>query len=171
MRIREAELPDARAIAEIHVRAWQAVYRGQLPDAYLDALSVDDRVAQHEWSLRNPRDTWRTWVAVDEGRAIGFAVTGPSEDADADERTGEVFAIYLEPRRIGTGAGRALFAHAVEDLRERGYRAVTLWVLESNERARRFYEVAGMKADGTTSSERFEETLAQTVRYRVDLSD
>jgi ribosomal protein S18 acetylase RimI-like enzyme len=169
MRIREASLGDARAIAEIHVRAWQAAYRGQMPDEYLDGLSVEDRLAQHEWSLRNQRETWRLWVAEDEGAVVGFAVTGPSEDADADERTGEVYAIYLEPARVGSGVGRELFAGAVHDLGSRGFRAATLWVLQSNERARRFYELAGWKPDGTTASERIDCTMLPTVRYRTDL--
>jgi ribosomal protein S18 acetylase RimI-like enzyme len=170
MRIREATLADARAIAGIHVRAWQAAYRGHMPDGYLDALSVEDRLAQHEWSLRNQRETWRHWVADDAGSVVGFAVTGPSEDADADERTGEVYAIYLEPDRIGTGAGRTLFASAVEDLRSRGFRTATLWVLESNDRARRFYDAAGWSADGTTASERVDCAMLPTVRYRTDLT-
>jgi GNAT superfamily N-acetyltransferase len=170
MRIREAVPSDARAIAEIHVRAWQAAYRGQLPDEYLDRLSVDDRLAQHEWSLRNPRETWRLWVTDDDGHVTGFAVSGPSEDADADERTGEVYAIYLEPDRVGTGLGRRLFGHAVEDLRTRGFRSATLWVLETNDRARRFYEAAGWKPDGTTSSERIDCSMLPTVRYRADLA-
>jgi ribosomal protein S18 acetylase RimI-like enzyme len=169
MRIREAIRSDARAIAEIHVRAWQAAYRGQLPDEYLDGLSVEDRLEQHEWTIRNPRETWRLWVGEDDGRPTGFAVTGPSEDADADERTGEVYAIYLEPERVGTGAGRELFGHAVEDLRTRGFRSATLWVLETNERARRFYELAGWKTDGTRASERIDCAMLPTVRYRVDL--
>jgi GNAT superfamily N-acetyltransferase len=169
MRIREATLADARSIAGIHVRAWQAAYRGQMPDQFLDSLSVEDRLAQHEWSLRNPRETWRHWVADDEGGVVGFAVTGPSEDADADERTGEVYAIYLEPGRVGTGVGRALFERAVDDLRSRGFRTATLWVLESNQRARRFYDAAGWKADGTTASERIDCAMLPTVRYRSSL--
>jgi GNAT superfamily N-acetyltransferase len=169
MRIREAAPADARPIAEIHVRAWRAAYRGQMPDAFLDALSVEDRLEQHEWTIRNPRETWRLWVAEDAGRPVGFAVTGPSEDADADERTGEVYAIYLEPDRVGTGVGRQLFGHAVGDLRARGFRTATLWVLESNEGARRFYDRAGWSADGTTASERIECAMLPTVRYRIDL--
>jgi GNAT superfamily N-acetyltransferase len=170
MRIREATIADARAIAEIHVRAWRAAYRGQVPDAHLEALSVDERLAQHEWTIRNPRETWRLWIAADDdGAVVGFAVTGPSEDADADERTGEVYAIYLEPERVGTGVGRALFDHAVADLRSRGFATATLWVLETNERARRFYEIAGWSADGTRAAERIDRAMLPTVRYRATL--
>jgi ribosomal protein S18 acetylase RimI-like enzyme len=169
MRIREAGPKDARAIAEVHVRSWQAAYRGQLTDDYLDELSVEERLEQHRRSLEQPRAEWRTWVADDEGRVTGFAVTGPSEDADAEPSTGEVYAIYLEPDRVGTGLGRELFEHAVADLRGRGFSTVTLWVLESNERARRFYEVAGWRADGTETNERVDCEMRPTVRYRVEL--
>ncbi len=65
-RIREAVPKDARAIAEIHVRSWQAAYRGQLTDDYLDGLTVDDRLEQHRRSLEEPRAGWKTWVADDE---------------------------------------------------------------------------------------------------------
>jgi ribosomal protein S18 acetylase RimI-like enzyme len=167
--IREAVPEDARAIAEIHVRSWQATYRGLLSDEYLDGLTVEDRVEQHRLSLEEPRAGWTTWV-VDEGAGpVGFAVTGPSEDADAGERTAELYAIYLDPERLGTGTGRRLFEHAVGDLRSRGFRAATLWVLETNERARGFYEAAGWAHDGTVTSERVDCEMRPTVRYRVEL--
>ena len=169
LRIRVAVPADARPIAEIHVRSWQAAYRGQLTDDYLDGLSVDDRLEQHRHSLEQPLAEWRTWVAEDGGDAAGFAVTGPSQDADAGDRTGEVYAIYLVPDRVGTGAGRALLEHAVGDLRERGFEAATLWVLETNERARRFYERAGWVHDGTVTTERVDCEMRPTVRYRVEL--
>lgn len=169
MRIREAEPKDAEGIAGVHVRSWQAAYRGQLTDDYLDGLKVEDRVDQHRRTLREPMPEWRTWVAEDDGRLLGFAVTGPSEDADADPKTGEVYAIYLEPDRVGTGAGRQLFQHAVDDLRGRGFHTATLWVLESNERTRRFYEVAGWKPDGMVTSERVDCEMRPTVRYRSEL--
>ncbi len=170
VRIREAAPADADALAGIHVRAWQAAYRGQLTDEYLDGLSVEDRAEQWRASLVARRDTWRTWVAEESGRAIGWATTGPSEDADADPLTGEVYAIYLEPECVGTGLGRVLFAHAVDDLRDRGFRTATLWVLETNERARRFYEVAGWASDGTATSERVDCEMRPTVRYRTELA-
>lgn len=169
MRIREAEPKDAAAIAEIHVRSWQAAYRGQLTDDYLDELTVDDRLEQHRQTLESPMPEWRTWLAEEGGRPVAFAVTGPSQDADADPKTGEVYAIYLEPERVGTGVGRTLFEHAVGDLRGRGFTSATLWVLETNEQARRFYEVAGWKPDGTVTTERVDCEMRPTVRYRVEL--
>ena len=43
MIIRDAELRDARGIAEVHVRSWQAAYAGIVPDEDLARLSVDQR--------------------------------------------------------------------------------------------------------------------------------
>ena len=168
-RIREAEAKDAAPIASIHVRAWSSSYRGQLSDDYLDGLSAEDRLPTTRSMIEDGPADLRVWVAEDDGIPVGFAVTGPSQDADADPKTGELYAIYLEPERIGTGLGRELFEHAIGDLRARGFRGVTLWVLESNELARGFYETAGWATDGTTSSERVDCEMRPTVRYRVIL--
>jgi ribosomal protein S18 acetylase RimI-like enzyme len=170
VRIREAIPADAEPLAGIHVRAWQAAYRGQLSDEYLDGLRAGDRIDMHRRTLAEPREGWRTWVAVEGEQVVGFAVTGPSEDADAEQDTGEVFAIYLEPERVGTGVGRRLFAYALLDLRKRGFRSATLWVLETNEQARRFYERAGWRFDGTTAGGRVDCEMRPTVRYRTDLT-
>jgi GNAT superfamily N-acetyltransferase len=169
LRIREAEPKDARRIAEIHVRAWRSAYRGQLADDFLDGLKVEDRVEMHRQAMEAPPPEYRMWLAENGSRTVGFAVTGRSEDADADERTAEVYAIYLEPDRVGTGLGRSLFSHAVDDLRDRGFRTATLWVLETNALARRFYEVAGWTHDGVVTSERVDCDVRPTVRYRVEL--
>lgn len=165
--IREAELKDAEPIATVHVQAWQTAYRGQLSDDYLDGLSAEERLPTTRSMIEDAPVELRVWVAEEGNALVGFAVTGPSQDADADPKTGELYAIYLEPERVGTGAGRELFEHAVGDLRTRGFRTVTLWVLASNELARRFYETAGWATDGTTTSERVDCEMRPTVRYRV----
>jgi GNAT superfamily N-acetyltransferase len=170
VKIREATLGDARAIAEIHVRAWRAAYRGQVSDAYLDGLSVEDRERMWREGVARAEPTWRCWIAEEEGSPVGFCATGHSQDADADARTLEVYAIYLEPDRVGAGIGRDLLAHAVADLRERRFKAATLWVLETNEQIRRFYEKAGWTPDGATSTELLGDQNLRTVRYRIELS-
>jgi ribosomal protein S18 acetylase RimI-like enzyme len=101
---------------------------------------------------------------------VGFADTGPSRDADAAPDTAELSTLYLDPQVVGTGVGRALLRHAMEDLRQRGYHAARLWVLESNVRARRFYEIAGWRSDGTTKTERRSSVELCEVRYLADLT-
>jgi GNAT superfamily N-acetyltransferase len=169
-RIRPATREDARAIAEVHVASWRAAYRGLLPDAYLDRLSVDEREAQRREHLDDPSEAWGTLVAEEDGRVVGFATFGPSRDEDAPPGTGEVPAIYLDPAVVGTGVGRDLFAETTTGLRHAGYGRATLWVLEANDRARRFYEKAGWTWDGSTSSHYFDCANEPMVRYAVDLS-
>jgi GNAT superfamily N-acetyltransferase len=99
---------------------------------------------------------------------IGFAGAGASRDDDAGERTGEIFAIYVMTEHWGGGAGPALMREAVEFLRKRFYDA-TLWVLDTNARASRFYEKCGWRPDGTTKDDDRGSFVLHEVRYRIDL--
>ncbi|HEY2802789.1 MAG TPA: GNAT family N-acetyltransferase, partial [Actinomycetota bacterium] len=67
-----------------------------------------------------------------------------------------------------TGVGRALMSAAIEFAQNSGYRELTLWVLERNDRARRFYEAAGLRPDGATKQEMHPvvPVLLEEVRYR-----
>ena len=43
--VRHARAGDAPDLGLVHVRAWQAAYRGQMPDDYLDGLRPEERAA------------------------------------------------------------------------------------------------------------------------------
>lgn len=167
--IREANLADARAIAQAHVRSWQAAYRDELLADHLDGLSVDEREAQWTGWLGDTGFRGGTLVAEADGAVIGFAGFGPSRDEDAPDATGEVYTIYLRPEWFGRGVGRELFARANERLRELGYTRATLWVLATNERSRRFYERAGWRFDGTESTHQSQCLNMPIARYAVEL--
>jgi ribosomal protein S18 acetylase RimI-like enzyme len=171
--IRAATPADAPALADLQVWAWQWAYRGQLPDAVLDGLpaDLDRRAAFWRESFATPASDRRTWLVEVAGRLVGFADTGPCRDADAPPATAELNAIYLDPAAIGLGIGRALLAHAMDDLRQRGYRAATLWVLATNARARRFYTAAGWHADGAAKMEQSQAgVVLEEVRYAINLA-
>jgi GNAT superfamily N-acetyltransferase len=164
--IRPATVADALAIAEVHVHSWQWAYRGLIPDDYLDRLSIQRGAEVHTQRLAIETGG-RTWVADQEGQVIGFATTGPSRDPDASPRTAEIGAMYLRREAAGTGVARALFVHAIQDLWQRGYEEATLWVLDNNARARKFYEKVGWFPDGTTKTEERPGALLHEVRYRT----
>ncbi|MGO8949247.1 MAG: N-acetyltransferase family protein [Ktedonobacterales bacterium] len=169
--IRPATVADAPALASVHVRSWQWAYRGQVPGSYLDQMgqTLAERIDARRAQLEHVPPEYRWWVAEQTGQLVGFAVTRPSEDGDAIPLTAEVLALYLEPEAVGQGIGRALFAHAVTDFRQRGFHQATLWVLESNERARRFYEAVGWAADGGRKTEERPGFLLHEIRYRISL--
>ncbi len=57
-------------------------------------------------------------------------------------------AIHVAPGLHGRGIGRRLLAAGEEAMRSAGFRRATLWVIEENAEARRFYEAAGWRPDG-----------------------
>lgn len=149
--IRPAVLSDARAIAEVHVKTWQAAYRDIIPDEYLKTLSVDGREAV--WRSSIARGTPELWVADSQSLVIGWVAFGTSRDADAAPDTGELEAIYVLPDHWSTGAGRALWQTAGVRLGQRGFSRVTLWALEDNKRAASFYRAAGFAPDLSSRKE------------------
>ena len=150
--------------------SWRHAYRGLLPDDYLEKLSVDERAAQRlAWFADPPAGSGVLVAEDDAGRVVGFATFEPSRDDDAPEGTGEVPAIYLDPADVGKGFGRELFAATTTVLRKAGFTRATLWVLEVNASARRFYEKAGWTWDGAVSTHDFDCANEPVVRYGVDL--
>ncbi len=138
--MRRAEAGDARAIARVHVNTWRQTYRGIVPDAVLDALSVDEREAMWRRAAR-PRPAGGLFVAETESGVVGFAVSGLEERGRSDF-PGEVYALYVLPANQGQGLGTRLFRAAVRSLSEAGLDAVLVWVLKANP-YRRFYEKLG----------------------------
>jgi ribosomal protein S18 acetylase RimI-like enzyme len=161
--VRPATVADAPAMGRLHVRAWQAAYRGHLPDGYLDGLRATDRAAYWEGALRREDLRGVILVAERDGEVVGFAAAGPARDP---EGAGELYVLNVHPDHWGTGAGRALLEAAQTELARPGFDETVLWVLSGNARARRFYEIAGWVADGTErTSEVFGATVHE-VRYR-----
>lgn len=168
--VRLARLDDAATIADLHVRSWRAAYRGIVPDAILDGLSIEQRVEFWQRRIDRAADPFaegRIWVVVDGDRVVGLATTSPATDPDLGPGAGELAAIYLAPEAWSRGFGSALFAAAVDDLRARGFAPLVLWVIEANIRGRRFYERAGWRPDGARHAIDFDGTPVDEVRYRI----
>ncbi|MGH7202259.1 MAG: GNAT family N-acetyltransferase, partial [Planctomycetaceae bacterium] len=162
--IRPATPADAVPLAEVHIAAWQAAYRGLMPDDMLDRLDVQQRARAWQQVLAEGAST--TLICERGGQFAGFATFGPTRDEDDDPRqVGEIQAIYVRPSCWRQGIGEALCRAAMEDIIGQGVREVTLWVLERNHPARRFYEAQGFRPDGGIKSECYGEPLS-VVRYR-----
>jgi GNAT superfamily N-acetyltransferase len=163
--VRRARLADAAAIAEVHVRTWQAAYEHVFGAERLASIDVAGR----ERLARRFIDGKEFDVFVaedDEGALVGFVATGPPDAEDETRR--ELYAIYVLPRAWGTGAASKLLELAMQAMRDRGEAEGILWVLEDNPRARRFYEREGWTPDGTGETE-YLGVGAAIVRYRLSL--
>ena len=172
--VRRAAVDDADAIGVVHVRAWQAAYRGLMSDEHLDGLSTDQRIAGWREGLAERAKDRAVLVVEDpaDGRVCGFAVVGDvrTGDGSAPVGEGELWAINLEPGAWGRGLASALLAGAVDELSARGCTEAHLWVLDGNARARRFYEREGWAPDGGVKHQAFGDRTLREVRYRRALS-
>ena len=143
--LRDARPTDARRFEEIRIAGWKTAYAGIFAPEFLDALTVEDeRVAQREQWLAELPDGHVMLVADVGGEVAGGAILTPSRDDDLPDAA-ELLALYVDPDRHGSGIGTLLmdagFARMPHDVQ-------TLWTLEDNAPARRFYERHGFVADG-----------------------
>jgi len=165
--IRTARPEDALAVARVHVRSWQAAYRGLIPQAYLDSLKPEVWAAKYGFQRTDP-DRPTTLVAVDDVGIRGLAMTGPTRDEDIPN-LGELLAIYVDPEHWDSGVGRLLATAAREQLSRDGFTEAALWVLDGNARARRFYERDGWTLDGGRQTKTVAGIALHEVRYRRKL--
>jgi GNAT superfamily N-acetyltransferase len=183
MEIRRATDSDAMAIAAVHVRSWQAAYPGLIPQDYLDALRPESRLggwqqvlAATDWPrsgvLLLVDDNLSQGEGPESEKVMGFSHVCPTRDDDLDgATTGEVTSIYLAPDAWGSRNGVALLAASIDQMVAAGYETATLWALDTNARARRFYEIGGWSLDGTTKSHDWGTFVCTDVRYVLDLRD
>ena len=85
---------------------WRSGYRDLIDSDYLDALSVDDRSRTWEQILLS--GAGRILLAEDGPSARGFVAFGPTGDAELPPRTGEVYALYVDPAVWGCGTGSVI---------------------------------------------------------------
>lgn len=165
--VRLATVDDTDAIAMVHVLTWQTSYRGLIPDGLLDSLAIEPRAEYWRRTIARADPAHPVWVATIDDHVVGFTDAGPSRDPDANPAIGELYAIYVLAEYQGRGIGQALLGVAASWLAQR-YRSATLWVLESNERSRRFYELSGWRFDGTLKREALGSFILSEARYRID---
>lgn len=133
--IRRATPDDARALADVHLRARRECMP-YLPDIHSpeEVLAwIREVMPQHE----------EVWVAEDEDRVIGFFALSE----------GFLYHLYVYPELHGQGAGSLLFDR-VKELAPEGFQ---LWVFQRNTQAREFYEHRGMRVVELTDGSRNEE--------------
>ncbi|MEV5102236.1 GNAT family N-acetyltransferase [Streptomyces massasporeus] len=166
LRIREMTLADCEGVAEVRVGGWRSAYRGLVPQSYLDGLSVEEDA---QWRRRHlAQGDGRVVNLVAEGTGgeiVGWACHGPYRDGEVLTEDAELYAIYVHPDQVGRGVGRALLTESVARCRAAGHGRLLLWVLKENDRARRFYERAGFRADGAEEPFEVDGVAVPEVRY------
>ena len=167
--IRSATTADAAAIATVRADSWRAAYEGLIPAAALAEATGPASVSAYTESLitrscagilvAEPPPQSSRAAGPRECQVIGFASFGPERDAagqlgpppeasPSGSAAGELYAIYVQPAYWGGQAGWQLLTEIVSRATAQRYASLSLWVLEANDRARRFYERAGFAVTG-----------------------
>jgi len=143
--IREANPNDVPAIAKVHVLSWKESFVGIVPDAFLERLTIENRV--EAFAKRFGEENYRMYVAEFDGAgAVGFADVGDPR-YDVGNYDAELYAIYLFREFQGKGIGALLFERIKEFLVDQGKSSMYLLALEVSP-YRPFYEKMGGKLVG-----------------------
>ena len=134
--IREAHPAEAQALAAIQRDASLAALPHIFPPERYP-YPIEDVTRRWEDFLAD--EEVEVFVAEEKGEAVGVA------GARAEWLDG----LYVLPAQWSHGVGRALHDHVLDRLRASGSTQCHLWVLEHNDRARRFYERLGWRENGT----------------------
>jgi ribosomal protein S18 acetylase RimI-like enzyme len=147
MRIREAELRDAAAMARVSVDSYRAAHRDQIPEASLMQFTYEESERNWARAIRelSEADERQEYIYVAEnveGLLVGVAMGGP-ERSHHPLYMGEIYFLYLLPEYQRQGIGRQLVISVVERLVEQEMDSLLIRVLKANAPARRFYEALG----------------------------
>ena len=136
---RVATLADADALGAVHVQAWREAYTGLIPDEVLAGLDPLRRAAMWHGLIGGRGGVQ---IAEQGGAIVGFGSARPQPDASLPF-SAEIGALYVLRAAQRRGIGRRLMAMMARYLLDRGHASASLWVLEANAPARRFYEALG----------------------------
>ena len=147
--VRFATKKEAAEVANLHLIASRAAYAGQVPEAHWDATPMAKRVSY--WKEAIEYGAPQVMVALEGGSIVGFVGFDRSRDPKSKNTTGEIWAIYAAPDRIGQGVGLALWDAAREGLEDEDCTEVTVWLPLLHERTLRFHDLAGFKREMNTA--------------------
>jgi GNAT superfamily N-acetyltransferase len=163
--VRAARPGEGARLSEIFLSSGRAAWARHLSPVGL--AEVTSPAEEWERRIRDPNVI--CLVAERRGVVAAFAVLCRSPDDDADPaHVALLDRLYAEPATWRRGLGRALLGAAMEELRTRGFREVTLWTAEWNT-SRGFYEANGWVLDGATREKTFAASTYTEVRYRTEV--
>jgi ribosomal protein S18 acetylase RimI-like enzyme len=167
--VRLADRREADQLARLHRNAAIAGYRDIFP-VEAPPPSYEEVLAQWEhWLGPGWESGHRAFVADAASEAgtgpLGVVVAGPDP---TDDELGHLTRLYVEPSVWGRGIGTQLYGAAIDYMAEIGFPAATLWVLETNARARSWYERLGWRATGERKTV-YAPASIDDVGYRLEL--
>jgi len=166
--VRDAAFTDADSVEAVHWASMEAAYGPTVTGWPITPRNRAMRVATWGQWLSDPSVV--VLVGTLESRVVGLCTVRASEDEGADAtKIAEMPTLYVHPQVWHRGYGRMLCAEAIARARLRGFATLTLWVVESNTRARAFYTRYGFGEDGSRKVVLDSPSRVEAIRFHMDL--
>ena len=165
-KVREALLSDVDAIANIHVSSWINTYSGLMPQTYIESYTVEKR--KKLWSNIIEKSLAEVIVADCDDRLTGFLCCGQPKSLKGTD-VYDLSSIYVQPDKTGSGVGQALYDECEGILITLGAKKVSVWALDSNERAINFYIKQGFALTGKTNEEYVGDVVLKDIEFAKEL--
>ncbi|AXX59762.1 GNAT family N-acetyltransferase [Vibrio vulnificus] len=166
-RVRKALIGDIDGIAHIHVSSWAYAYNGLMPKSFIESYTFEKR--QKLWSNIIERDLAVVLVAEGDEGLSGFLCFGQPKTLKGTDAY-DLSSIYIDPDKIGVGIGQLLYDKCESMLRTLNAQKVSLWALDSNERALSFYTKQGFTPTGESNKEQADDVVLNDIELAKVLS-
>lgn len=158
------------AMSLIHALGWRDTYAGYVPDDYMAREITDDRWVKF---FREDYETGRCHglLLYRDSTPVGCINYGPARNQEPGcEGWGEIISFYTHPSERGKGYGGLLMEEALQRLKASGSISAYVYVLQENEKARRFYAAHGFSWDGTHTDIPFPpDSICVDLRYTREI--
>ena len=140
--IRDTTEDDWRLLRTIRLRALE-----DSPDAFASDYGAELRHDEEQWREWLRRDLWL--LAFENGTAPApVGIIAATREPSAPARDPFLSSLWVDPWHRRRGIARGLVEAAVERVATAGATAVSLWVLDGNEKAHQFYTAIGFVPTG-----------------------
>ena len=118
-----------------------------------------------------PAARYRVLVALVDTRLVGFAITSPSADPDADAAAdGAIEELAIDPVARRRGHGSRLLNACADTLVADGFTRASMWVPTRADELRRFLAAAGWAADGASREIGTDDAAVRLKQVRLHVS-
>lgn len=147
--IEPVQLDELFALASIGEKTFRQTFASSNDPKEFEAY-LDKAFAHEQLSLEISDPEASFFFAKVNGEIVGYLKTnrGRAQTEKVGGQTLEIERIYVDADVQGSGLGKALFEHALEEAKAIGVDAIWLGVWEENPKAIEFYTRQGFRAFG-----------------------
>ena len=172
LKIRNAEITDARAIYNIWSNGWKYAYNTILSPNFLEKRVGSDAINKKIKNFPEKLDKEKSkgnifLVVLDNDKLIGF-VSGGLPNSPECTADCELDMLYIDTNYIGCGVGKFLLQLFAKEIKKRGKKSFGLMCFSDNKSIGFYKKMGGKITTERQSGEKFEYTMASFIEFNID---